>query len=96
MAAKPTTLRVEFYGIPRVRAGVSETELEIPAGVVTLADVLRMLAARFPDLAETCFVGDALHESCAANLGGRRFLRDRSARFAAGQTLLLMSADAGG
>ena len=89
-------IRVEFYGIPRQRAGTAEADVTIPADDARLADVLRRLAADFPALAETCIETDRLKAGCAVNVNGERFVTDRAARMVDGETLLFMSADMGG
>ena len=82
---------VEFLGIPRERTGVSEVELD----AATLGEVLTVLPARFPKLRELMPAG-ALHASVAASLNGDRFVHDPTTRLAAGDRLILLSADAGG
>jgi molybdopterin converting factor small subunit len=82
---------VEFLGIPRERAGISELQLE--AG--TLGQVLNELSTRCPGLSEL-ITSDGLHPSLAANLNGDEFVRSLDTRFAENDRLLILSADAGG
>jgi molybdopterin converting factor small subunit len=82
---------VEFFGIPRERAGVSEVELH--AG--TLGEVCGMLAVRFPALNGLVTV-EGLHPTIAASVNGDLFVRDIDTTLAAGDRLLILSADAGG
>jgi molybdopterin converting factor small subunit len=82
---------VEFLGIPRERAGVSEIEIE----AATLGQVLGEISARCPGLGEL-ITSDGLHPSIAANLNGDRFVKSRDTRLAADDRLLILSADAGG
>jgi molybdopterin converting factor small subunit len=82
---------VEFLGIPRERAGVSEVVIEAD----TLGQVLRTLGERFPALGDL-IAADSLHPSIAANLNGDVFVRDPRTRLAAGDRLLILSADVGG
>ena len=96
MPGTSRTILIEFFGIPRARAGVSETTIEISEETVTLGAVLAHLAARFPALAVECIVGEELRDGFAANLRGERFLRAPSEILTAGDTLLIISADAGG
>lgn len=96
MAPDWRTIRVEFYGIPRARAGVAETTIGFAGDAVTFAYVLQKLAARFPALATDCLSGDGLRDGYAANLGGMKFVRGPEDRLSAGDTLLIFSADAGG
>ena len=82
---------VEFLGIPRERAGVSEVEIE----ATTLGQALGSLAIRFPALGELITAG-ALDRSIAANLNGDVFVSDPQTLLAADDRLLLLSADVGG
>jgi molybdopterin converting factor small subunit len=84
-------MHVEFLGIPRERAGVSEVEIDAE----TLGQALTTLAARFPALRELITPG-GLHASVAANLNGDQFVRDPDTSLGANDRLLLLSADAGG
>ena len=84
-------MHVEFLGIPRERAGVSEVEIDAE----TLGQLFGTLAIRFPDLGE--LVTEAgLHPSVAANLNGDEFVCDPSRRLATNDHVILLSADAGG
>ena len=82
---------VEFFGIPRERTGVAE--LELHAG--TLGEVCGALAARFPSLSGLV-TAEGLHPTIAASLNGDVFIRDLTTTLAAGDRLLILSADAGG
>jgi molybdopterin converting factor small subunit len=84
-------MHVEFLGIPRERAGVSEVEIEAQ----TLGQLLGTLAIRFPDLREL-ITERGLHPSVAANLNGDEFVSDPDRTLAANDQLILLSADAGG
>ena len=89
---------VEFFGIPRQRAGVAEMIIERPSAdsPVTLGEILKALAAELPDFARHCLEGDRLQNGYIANLGGRQFITDPSALIQDGENLLILSADAGG
>lgn len=82
---------VEFLGIPRERAGLSELEIEAD----TLGEVLRTLVARVPALSELVTPA-GLHRSIAANLNGDEFVCDLRTKLAPTDRLLLLSADVGG
>jgi molybdopterin converting factor small subunit len=84
-------MHVEFLGIPRERAGISEVEID----AATLGQAVATLAIRFPSLREL-IVGGRLHASVAANLNGDRFVSDPETSLTATDRLLLLSADAGG
>lgn len=83
---------VEFFGIPRARAGIAHTD----AVGETLGEVLQDLSRRFPELSEACIQGSRLRDGFTVNLGGERFTRDSATVLEQNQTLLLMSLDAGG
>jgi molybdopterin converting factor small subunit len=82
---------VEFLGVPRQRAGISE--LEVEAG--TLGQMLDVLVTRCPGFA-ALVAHDRLHPSIAANLNGDRFVSDPTTALAADDHVLILSADAGG
>jgi len=84
-------MHVEFLGIPRERAGVSEVEIEAE----TLGQLFGTLAIRFPELRELITEG-GLHPSVAANLNGDEFVSDPNRLLAANDHVILLSADAGG
>ena len=88
-------IRVEFFGIARQRAGVAQAELPLPIPA-TLGDCLAALGDRFPAFGRDCLQQQRLRQSFAANLGGRRFVSDAAEPLADGDTLLILSADAGG
>jgi molybdopterin converting factor small subunit len=83
---------IELYGIPRQRAGVSRTFAE----GARLDEVLADLAARFPSLADACFAHGTFRDGYLANLNGDRFVSDPATTLAPGDSLLILSADAGG
>jgi molybdopterin converting factor small subunit len=82
---------VEFLGIPRERAGVSELEIEAE----TLGQLIGALAQQCPALGEL-ITDDRLHPSIAANLNGDAFVSDPATRLTQGDRVLILSADAGG
>jgi molybdopterin converting factor small subunit len=82
---------VEFLGIPRERAGVSEMELEAE----TFGQVLGELSARCPGLSGL-ITPAGFHPSIMANLNGDEFVKSLDTRFADEDRLLILSADAGG
>ena len=84
-------MHVEFLGIPRERAGVSDVEMDAE----TLGQLLDALAVRFPALRELITDG-ALHASIAANLNADEFVNDPDRLLAPNDHVILLSADAGG
>ena len=88
-------IRVEFFGIARQRAGVASAEVSLPSPA-TLGDCLAELAGHFPSFAKECIEQRRLKPAFAANIGGQRFVSTADAPLADGDTLLILSADAGG
>ena len=82
---------VEFFGIPRERAGTSELEVDADS----LGQLLGTLATRYPALADLISDG-RLHPSIAASLNGDAFICDPRTAFAPDDHILLLSADVGG
>lgn len=90
------SIRVEFYGIPRQRAGVPATSVEFADSSVELQEVFRKLSEQFPELGRDCIDQHGLRDGFAANVDGERFVTDGSTSLADGSCLLILSADAGG
>ena len=84
-------MRVELLGLPRERAGVAELELQAD----TLGELLVALAARFPSLGELIMV-NRLQPSLVANLNGDLFVSDPGTPLKESDSVLILSADAGG
>jgi len=82
---------VEFLGVPRQRAGVTELRVEAR----TLGQLLETLSTRLPSLAEV-IVGDRLQPSFTANLNGDEFISDPATPLREDDCVLILSADAGG
>jgi molybdopterin converting factor small subunit len=86
------SIQVEFYGIPKHRAGVATATID----AVRLGDALRKLVAEFPALDGCCIDGDRLCHGHVANLNGDRFLVDPDTALCGGDQLLILSGDIGG
>ena len=84
-------MHVEFFGVPRERAGIAEIDVEAD----TLGRLLATLATRMPGLAELIAI-DRLHPSFAASLNGDRFISDPETPLSDEDCVLILSADAGG
>jgi molybdopterin converting factor small subunit len=86
------SVTVEFFGIPRQRAG--RAEMAAPAGTVAavLADVRRAC----PGLAHLVQADGRLAPHYLLSLDGRRFVTDLQEVLRPGDRLLVLSADAGG
>jgi molybdopterin converting factor small subunit len=94
-------MQVEFFGIPRERAGVDSLEIRAR----TLGELLATLKFQLPsfgdfiglDFMGADFKGSArLHGAFAANLNGDRFVSDPATPLRDTDRLLILSADAGG
>jgi len=90
------TVQVELFGIPRRRAGVPRVVVPLNSEAVRLGDILLDVARQFPTFAEECLVGDHVRAGIAVNLDGNQFVTDPETLISSGQSLLIMSADAGG
>ena len=84
-------MHVEFFGVPRERAGISELEVHAD----TLGQLLDTLTQRMPSLSEI-IQDERLHPAFVANLNGDRFVTDPETRLGADDCVLILSADAGG
>ncbi len=82
---------VEFLGVPRQRAGISQLEVQAD----TLGELFGALAAQIPSLAEL-IVADRRHPAIVANLNGDRFVSDPETPLNQDDCVLILSADAGG
>ena len=83
---------VELFGIPRARAGTAR----VAVCGETLGAALVALASQYPALAAACIEENRLRPGYLANLSGRRFITDPATPLVSGDTLLILSADAGG
>jgi molybdopterin converting factor small subunit len=83
---------VELFGIPRARAGLAQTS----AVGKNLGDVLADLAKKFPPLAESCIDGRSLRPGFIVNLSAEQFVTSPETPLRDGDTVLLLSLDAGG
>lgn len=90
------TIHVEFFGIPRLRAGVASITVLEEKQEATLAEVLTATCRQLPDFGAACVDQQQLREGYVANLAGQEFVRDPQTRIQTGQAILIMSADAGG
>ena len=91
---------VELYGVARLTAGSARVPLMLPAEAV-LGDALAALAVRCPQLLGPVLESDAaggtqLGNGYACNLNGEAFVRDSRTAVQTGDSLLILSSDAGG
>ena len=83
---------VEFFGVPRARAGCAE--LELPAG--TVAETLVRVETVCPGLKGLRRPDGRLAAHYLLSLDGRAFLTDLNQQLSPGDRVLILSADAGG
>jgi molybdopterin converting factor small subunit len=83
---------IEFYGVPRLRAGTRLLRLE----AATVGQALRELGRVCPALEDPALQSGTVPEFYRLNLNGRRFVSDPETPLEDGDVLLLLSADAGG
>ena len=87
-------VRVEFFGMPRQRAGRAALDVEVD--VLTLGDVLADVARQLPEFAQQCLDGSRLKPGLLANLNGLRFTTDSQTPLADQDCVLILAADVGG
>jgi molybdopterin converting factor small subunit len=85
-------ITIEFFGIPRQRAGRAELTVDADTATAALAQV----AAACPDLGELVTSDGRLARQYLLSVDGERFVADLADPLPAGTRLLLLSADAGG
>jgi len=87
-------VQVEFYGIPRQRAGTASIEIE--SNHRRLGDVLSELGRRLPSWAAACLEGEQLRSGFIVNIDGEQFVTDPDTPLTTDSCVLIMTADAGG
>jgi molybdopterin converting factor small subunit len=83
---------VEFFGVPRLRAG----RPELTVAAATAGEALAAVVGTCPALAGICQPNGRLAPQYLLSLDGERFVTDLSQPLRPGDRLLLLSADAGG
>jgi molybdopterin converting factor small subunit len=91
-AAKQVVVTVEFFGVPRARAG--RTEMTVSAA--TVGEVLAAVAGACPKLADVVRPDGCLASHYLLSRDGERFVSGLDEPLREGERLLLLSADAGG
>jgi molybdopterin converting factor small subunit len=85
-------IRVELFGVPRLRARTGCLEVE----AASVGEALRALAGACPALDGTVIHGRGVHPAYRLNLNGERFVESAEMPLNDGDTLLLLAADVGG
>jgi hypothetical protein len=88
----PPVVTVEFFGLPRARAG----RAELTVAAATAGEALTAIAAVCPTLADLHRPDGRLAPQYLLSLDGERFVTDLAESLPPGTRLLLLSADAGG
>ena len=91
------TIPVELFGTPRLRTGRGRIDLELHART-TRQEVVAVLATACPELVGYAILSDLsdLEQGFVFNLSGREFLGDDPFSLKPGDSLLLLSSQAGG
>jgi molybdopterin converting factor small subunit len=97
---KPTSqisCTVELFGVARLAAKTRKVIVALPENA-TAADLFSSLADELPVLVGKVVSADrrALLSGHACNINGRDFVRDPNTRIHAGDSVFIISADAGG
>lgn len=90
--APPPPVRVEFFDVARIRAGVASADVT----GATLGEALAAAARALPGLVPGIVRDGALAPQVRASLGGERFVEDPLTPLVPGDAVLLLSAQAGG
>jgi len=95
-ADRPVTCTVELFGPARVLAKTRAVSLSLPSGA-TLSQVYAALGATLPGLVGRVITSEGtLSPGYACNLNGLDFVRTTTPAINSGDTILILSADAGG
>ena len=98
--AAPISCTVELFGVARLTARTARVPLTLSAGA-TLGDALTVLGTECPALLGAVLSADeagrtSLQSGYTCNINGKDFVRDAHTRLRAGDSLLILSSDAGG
>ncbi len=96
----PISCTVELFGVARLTARTSRVALTLSAEA-TLGDALTVLGVECPALLGSVLSADeaghaSLQSGYTCNINGQDFVRDAHTRLRAGDSLLILSSDAGG
>ena len=91
------TCTIELFGVARMVARTSEVALRLPPAA-TFAQLFEELANQLPALVGRVITADrnALMDGYACSVNGREFVRVPDAAVKSGDSILILSADAGG
>ena len=83
---------VEFFGIPRERAGVAMCVVE----ATTLAEALHAAGNQYPNFAESCLDDATPRAGYLVNINGLSFTTNPQTTLNPNDAVLFLSADVGG
>jgi molybdopterin converting factor small subunit len=89
-------VRVEFFGMPRQRAGIAAVDIDVDVATPTLGEVLLAARKQLPEFGCHCLNGDRLQRGLIANINGRTFTSEPKTALTDGDSVLILSADVGG
>lgn len=94
---RPVACTVELFGVARLKAKAAAVPLTLPPGA-TLGDALAALAEQVPALVGSVVTADrhGLTSGYTCNINGSAFTRDATTPLQSGDSLLILSNDAGG
>lgn len=90
------TITVEFFGIPRVRAGLERVSVFPDRESAMLSEVLAEVAEQIPTFATACMSNNKLDDHFLVSVDGEVFVRDHDVLIEEDRTVYILSADAGG
>lgn len=85
-------ITIEFFGVPRARAGVKQ----LFVSAATVSEAFAAVIQKCPKLADLLQGDGSLSPQYLVSLDGQYFVSDISHPLLPGDRLLLLSADAGG
>lgn len=85
-------ITIELFGVPRLRAGVARLSVE----AASVGEALGALGRECPMLLGAVIAGAGVNPAYKLSVNGERFVSDSSEPLAAGDALILLSADVGG
>ncbi|WP_435010933.1 hypothetical protein P12x_002223 [Tundrisphaera lichenicola] len=85
-------IKVELYGVPRLRAGTGLVSLE----AADVGSAMIELGRACPALEGSVLMGDRVHPAYKLSLNGDRFVDEPGTALLEGDVLLLLAADVGG
>jgi molybdopterin converting factor small subunit len=91
-ATERVVVTVEFFGVPRARAG----RPDLTVSAATVGEALATVASACPKLADVVRSDGRLAPHYLLSRDGERFVRGLDEPLRDGERLLLLSADAGG